>query len=148
MKLILMRHGEAHSKAASDFDRTLTSHGRKEVLTSVDRLAAYDLTIDLLLVSPYPRAQETAELVNERLGHLSLVTTEAVTPDIPVKEALTEFERYRQRIETLMVVMHQPIISSLVYYLTGIQQPMSTASIAVIDAPVLERDCCDLECVV
>ena len=148
MKLVLMRHGEAESYANSDFDRNLTSFGQEEAVASAKQLKTYDLEVDLMLVSPYPRARQTADLVLGVLGDVSLLVTASVTPDVTVAEALGEMEKYQADNACIMVVMHQPIIGSLVYYLTGVQQPMGTASVAIIEAPVLERDCCILESVI
>jgi len=148
MKLILMRHGEAESYAANDYDRNLTEYGRKEALASANSLRAYQPEIDLLLVSPYTRARQTADLVLEVLHPVPMVVTDQVTPDVSVAEAIRELEKQFLDRKCIMVVMHQPIIGSLVYYLTGVQQPMGTASVAMLDAPILERDCCTLECVI
>lgn len=148
MKLILMRHGEAESHAASDYDRNLTQSGQKEVRASALSLAAYQPRIDLLMVSPYPRARQTADLVIGVLGPVPMLVTDQVTPDVGVPQAIRELEKQCDDRQCIMVVMHQPIIGSLVYYLTGVQQPMGTASVAMLDAPILERDCCTLECVI
>ncbi|MBO6555683.1 MAG: phosphohistidine phosphatase SixA [Pseudomonadales bacterium] len=148
MKLILMRHGEAESYASTDFDRNLTSFGKEEALASANQLNTYSQRVDLMLVSPYPRARQTAELVSEVLERVPQVVTASVTPDVTVSEALGEMEKHRDGRQCVMAVMHQPIIGSLVYYLTGVQQPMGTASVAIIEAPVLERDCCTLESVI
>lgn len=148
MKLILMRHGEAESHAASDYDRNLTQFGQKEAVESANSLAAYQPDIDLLLVSPYQRARQTAGLVTGVLGPIPQLVTDQVTPDVRISQAIDELEKQFHGRQCIMVVMHQPIIGSLVYYLTGVQQPMGTASVAMLDAPILERDCCTLECVI
>lgn len=145
-----MRHGEAQSHAPSDIERNLTDFGMNEVRASVRSLLTYEPEIDLMLVSPYSRARQTADLVSELLGGKPMRVTDAVTPDVSVAHALAEIERQFEgpQIECIMVIMHQPIIGSLVYYLTGVQQPMRTAAVAMIEAPVWERDCCILECVI
>ena len=148
MKLLLMRHGEAESQAASDYERRLTDHGARQVAASVRRLLTYEFNIELLLVSPLPRARETADIVDELLGPVPMVVSDAVTPDATVAGAIEAFERQFKGRDCIMAVMHQPMIGSLVYYLTGVRQPMPTASLAVIEAPVLTSDCCSVECVI
>ena len=147
-----MRHGEALPQAAGDYERCLTEYGARQVVASVRRLLARDLNIELLLVSPYVRARQTADIANELLGGVPLVVSDAVIPEAGVAGAVEALEQASGSRDCIMVVMHQPIIGSLVYYLTGERRPMPTASVAVIETPAdthrLVLDCCNLECVI
>lgn len=63
MKIYIMRHGEAQQFAPSDAQRALTDRGRHES-EAVARACANQRGVkgfDLVLVSPYLRAQQTWE---------------------------------------------------------------------------------------
>ena len=66
MKLWILRHGEAEPHARSDAQRNLTEHGREQVRQAAAHLIGQ--SIDTILVSPYVRAQQTAEIVRKVLG--------------------------------------------------------------------------------
>lgn len=62
-RLILLRHGKAEADAPTgqDFDRALTSRGRRDVAIIAQKLAEAGYAPDLALVSPAARAKETWE---------------------------------------------------------------------------------------
>ncbi len=147
-KLILMRHGEAEMIAARDDQRRLTGHGRQEADKAACDLLTYQVDVEQLLVSPYVRARETAAIVAARLGGVAMLISEQVTPVSRTPAAVVAIETAFRRIDCGMVVTHQPLISSLVYFYTGIEQPMSTAAIAIIQGELFEQECCELTCVI
>ncbi|MDO5037129.1 MAG: histidine phosphatase family protein [Tissierellia bacterium] len=78
MDLILLRHGQSKAnkdKVIGTPEVSLTQLGRDQALKAGLRLKAKK--IDRVLVSPYTRAQETAQEVNKSLG-LSLETEDLV----------------------------------------------------------------------
>lgn len=67
MKIYIMRHGEAQQFAPSDAQRALTDRGRHES-EAVARACVNQRGVkgfDLVLVSPYLRAQQTWELLTD-----------------------------------------------------------------------------------
>jgi phosphohistidine phosphatase len=148
MILLLMRHGEAEVAAATDPQRPLTPYGQAEVIETAACLNALGHRFEKVLVSPYLRARQTAMLMLEHLADCEEEISGHITPDSSPQEAATAIESAFSGEDCGLVVMHQPIISRLVYYLTGEQRGMGTASVAVIDAPIIERGACELLCVV
>ena len=63
MKLWVLRHGQAEARAATDAQRPLTETGRQEALRMGEHLQGE--TLEVILASPYLRAQQTAELVRQ-----------------------------------------------------------------------------------
>jgi phosphohistidine phosphatase len=108
MKLWVLRHGEAHHQAPTDAERELTEAGRAEVLRSAAHLQG--LALDAIYASPYVRAQQTAELVRDALGHGE-----------PIK------------LENILLVSHQPLVSTLLGLLDNHEHHMGTASLAELD---------------
>lgn len=78
--LILMRHGKAvrDHEAPSDRARGLTDRGRNEAASIGAQIAQAGLAIDLALVSPARRTQETFEALQSTLGHTPARTLEGL----------------------------------------------------------------------
>ena len=133
MTLWLLRHGEAEPRARSDAERALTERGRKEVRRSAEHLRGRPLTY--ILVSPYLRAQQTAEIVREVLGlKLPLTTVGWATPDDSVREAAGHLDGYPGE---CLLVSHNPLLGNLSGLLIDghLQQPLGlhTASLVELD---------------
>lgn len=149
MKLLVMRHGEAELNARSDSDRSLTSFGRAQVVVVARRLSQMGLQVEESMVSPYLRARQTAAIMSQTLGGFwPEQVSDAITPNQSPEKAAVAIAECFDNIGIGLVVMHQPIISRLLYYLTGQDQSMETANLAVIEAPKILLGCCELECVI
>ncbi|MCC6077342.1 phosphohistidine phosphatase SixA [Pseudomonas sp. GCM10022188] len=135
MRLWLLRHGQAGPYVRSgDHLRELTEHGRREALHAAGHLLGEDL--DAILVSPYVRARQTADLVHEALGGgAKLITVDGVTPDDDPREALRMLAGRREG--KLLVVSHQPLIGMLagllVYGHLQTPLPFNTATLALLE---------------
>ena len=132
MKIWILRHGEAESHARRDAERELTAHGREQVLHSAALLIGQPL--DSILVSPYVRAQQTAELVRKALGFTSgLITVPWLTPESEPKFAVSKLPDSGN----VLLVSHQPfvgeLISLLVHGHVRQPQPMQTASLVELE---------------
>ena len=131
MKVWVLRHGEAEAHARSDDQRQLTDHGRKQVLKSAGHLLGQPL--QLILASPYVRAQQTAALVHQALGFdKQVVTVPWLTPESDPDRVIAELDALG--VEEVLLVSHQPLVGQLVGLLVdGNRQaaaPMGTASLA------------------
>ncbi|MDX1298714.1 MAG: phosphohistidine phosphatase SixA [Pseudomonas sp.] len=138
MKLWLLRHGEAEPTARSDAERNLTAHGRQQVREAAAFLQGRPL--QAVLVSPYVRAQQTADLLCEVLafsGARESVTW--LTPESNVRQAMRELDDYP--FKELLLVTHQPLVGALAGLLVhGHRQqplPMNTASLALLEGDAL-----------
>ncbi|MBA1231616.1 phosphohistidine phosphatase SixA [Pseudomonas viridiflava] len=134
MKVWILRHGEAQSRARSDAERELTAHGREEVLKSAVHLIGKPL--QKILASPYVRAQQTAGLVHRFLGFSEeIITVSWLTPDSDPRQVLDHLEALGAN--EVLLVSHQPLVGALIGLLThGSYQdaePMSTASLAELE---------------
>lgn len=131
MRLWVLRHGQAHSQAASDPVRELTEFGRDEIRRSAAHLHGQPL--QAILASPYVRAQQSAMLVRELIGfEPAVLTVPWLTPQSEPAEVLVQLKD--QPWEHLLLVSHQPMVGALL----GLLQhghyrqplPMDTASLA------------------
>ena len=115
-RLLLLRHGEAEpaGAAASDFERALTPHGRDQALQAAHRLRHAHCVPATILASPALRARETATIVAALLTRLQTLHYEASAyPGSP--EALLQLlGALPEGIESLLLVGHNPGLSTLV----------------------------------
>lgn len=135
MRLWLLRHGQAAPYVrVGDALRALTEQGRFEVLSAAIHLRGEPL--DVILSSPYIRAQQTAALVHNHLEQAPpLVTFDGITPDDSPSQALA---RLAARDEAnILVVSHQPLLGMLAGLLVHghLQEPVAfdTASLALLE---------------
>lgn len=137
MLLYIMRHGEAVSFAPTDAERPLTDRGRRQASFMVHSfLPALPTRV---IASPYVRAQETAAIVCEGLRIPAFETEAGITPEDDPFSVIRRLQDYEA--ETLLMVSHQPLVSSLVSLLAeGHLQggfPMATASVACLQTEVI-----------
>jgi len=137
VKLWLLRHGQAEPQAASDSQRALTAVGRDEIRRSAAHLLAEPP--QLLLVSPYLRAQQSAALVAEALGRIAQRSVPWLTPDSDPRQVLLELDRYAQ--QSILLVAHQPLLGELAGLLVhGHRQqplPLHTGSLVELEGEYL-----------
>lgn len=134
MKLWLLRHGEAEPKARTDAERNLNDAGKLEVRESAAQLRGRHL--QAILVSPYNRAQQTAEIVRQVLGFSGAVETVPwLTPESDPGDALLYLGRRSE--EEILLVTHQPLVGALGDLLINGRRdtplPMATASLAELE---------------
>jgi phosphohistidine phosphatase len=138
VKLWLLRHGEAEPSARTDALRNLTAHGRQQAREAAEHLQGRALQV--VLVSPYVRAQQTADLACKVLGFTGTRQTVSwLTPDSDLRQALRELDGYA--VDELLLVTHQPFVGALAGLLVhGHRQqplPMNTASLALLEGDEL-----------
>jgi len=137
MKLWVLRHGKAEPYGSRpDSERTLTDHGRQEVLSSAAHLIGQPLTA--IYASPYLRAQQTAQLVREALGfEPEIRTVEWLTPGTDPDKVAEQLVA----VSNVLLVSHNPLVGNLLSYLQhGAGYPpekVGTAGLAELESPEL-----------
>lgn len=138
MQLFLMRHGDAGFNAQSDADRTLTDLGRHHTALMSNWLARTVTDFDLVLVSPYLRAQQTWQEVNKHFSEPRkwLVVDDLVPSGDPASVAalvLAYGELYKA--DKVLVIAHMPLLGYLVSELVaGVEPPLfATSGITLVD---------------
>ena len=100
-----------------DADRALTSEGAKKLQQVLRRARAIDVQPPLILTSPYRRARETAQVAAEALRNgSSLVETPALTPESSPEAVWDEIRVHKSEAQ-IMIVGHEPLLSSVYAYL-------------------------------
>ena len=166
MLLVIARHGEASFDAAQDCDRALTCEGESAVLSAFERYLDYrvrlsgdicrsgcEQSLSAVLVSPYRRAQETAQLAVKTATRFrfpcQLETCALLVPEGAARDCLRRIEACEEAgVEELWLIGHNPLLSSLLALLvdgsSGTQDsmpPLATSEIVELEAEVFGAGC-------
>ncbi|MGF1910320.1 phosphohistidine phosphatase SixA [Vibrio kasasachensis] len=116
MKIVIMRHGEAETFAQTDAERALTSFGRTASKDVAQRCTQHGVTqFDKVLVSPYKRAKQTWQELEDIFDAKGVVLCEDITPygdSVTVADflqALIEVES----LDSVLLVSHLPLVGYL-----------------------------------
>ncbi len=121
MELYLLRHGIADdlTPGQSDADRALTAEGKKKLREILKVAAKAELRPSLILSSPYRRARETALLAAKHLQYEGdVLETQSILPHATPQEVWEEVRMHKDE-RALLLVAHEPLLSSSAAYLLG-----------------------------
>lgn len=127
MLLLLLRHAEAEPHRADDFSRRLTERGEKQASKVGSFLAGRKILPDLILTSPVLRAKQTASIAAGELGGCSPTEVPWLSCGMNPERALAELAGHA-KLESMMIVGHEPDFSTLVAHLLDLG---SSASVNV-----------------
>ncbi len=137
MLLYLLRHGiaEDHGSRGSDSERELTNEGREKTGLAMQAARAMRLVPPVLVISsPYARARQTAEIaMSEFARHAELEISTALVPSADIHTTMALVAEAIKRLSPLMLVGHEPHLSSFGSALLGSTTPvieMKKASLA------------------
>jgi phosphohistidine phosphatase len=130
MDLYLLRHAIAEERSGSqpggDSQRRLTNHGARKMHRVAKGMKALELEFDLILSSPYLRAKETAEIVAKVFDQDKVLQlAPALTPDGNPRDLIEDLIRDHPRRKHILVVGHEPYLSSLISLLLSGKTDMS-----------------------
>jgi len=119
MKLYILRHGEAAEhgdpKFKNDADRPLTPKGIQRTKLLAYTMRQMETSFDVIFSSPLVRARETAEIVERGLRlHGRLEFSDHLAPAGDVEKLLALLNGLRPAPESLLLVGHEPYLSSLI----------------------------------
>jgi phosphohistidine phosphatase len=138
VNLYIMRHGDAQPYATSDEVRQLTPRGIAEVKKNGEWLKQKVSGFDLVLVSPYVRAQQTQQIICDMIETpTKLETTEDLVPEGSPENIHDYIDAAIQldHPKNILLVSHMPLVSYLVEELSidRISPIFPTAGIAYIE---------------
>lgn len=119
MDVYLLRHGVAEegSAGAPDSERALTTEGVRKLQPVLRAAKAAGLDPSMILTSPYKRARQTAQVAAEELGYKGdLIETACLIPSARPEAVWDEIRVYRGS-PALLLVSHEPLMSSTLAYL-------------------------------
>ncbi len=144
MLLTFIRHAEASLSAAVNFKRELTERGKQQA----HQLAAFFSRLknqpQLVLTSPVVRARQTAEAISQRLESARLLEQSWLASGMAPEIYISELRAFSQ-FENVLLVGHEPDLSSTIAFLLGNQNPenlkMRKASICALKIQSLGPGC-------
>lgn len=144
MILTLLRHGQAGT-AAYDEARELTSLGVSQTEQCCQSALDFLMPpLDMMVVSPYQRAQQTAEIARQYFLPKFTITTDVLTPESPLPVLIELLNEKISQLETqapsILLVGHQPLLGNLLSYLTGdrhMAYGVTTSSLSVLELDAL-----------
>jgi phosphohistidine phosphatase len=134
-QLWLLRHGDAEPHGTRpDAERRLTAHGEDQARTAGVALTRLRVDFDATLFSPKTRARQTAELAavqwsEEQRARLSVHPP--LAGDFGAQQALAELAGLTAD-GRLLLVGHEPDLSSIAGDLTGARVDLKKGGLAVV----------------
>lgn len=138
MRLYIVRHGEAETRANSDAERALTGRGRAAVAEIWQSLRRDGVQVARLVHSPYLRARQTADVIAECYPGIRLETCGLLTPDDPVMPVI-DWLANQPTLEGCVLVSHMPLVAALTGALAdgvSARVPFSVGTVACLDMEV------------
>jgi phosphohistidine phosphatase len=119
VRLLIVRHGPSESRDPvrwpSDDHRPLSREGRRETREAAAGIASLEREVRAVVTSPAIRARATAEIVRDRLGIRSKLTSWGeLAPGTPAVRALDRLAGEAGARLTLVLVGHEPQLGELV----------------------------------
>lgn len=137
MQVFIMRHGDAALHATSDASRPLTHCGNEESRQMAIWLDHQSPNIERVLVSPYLRASQTLAAVRQ---FLLLPSQQEVLPQLTPDGQPEFMVSYLslladEKINTVLVISHLPLVGYLVSELCPQEVPpmFATSAVACVD---------------
>ncbi|HWK53480.1 MAG TPA: phosphohistidine phosphatase SixA [Hyphomicrobiales bacterium] len=117
MNLYLLRHGEAEVRAASDSLRQLTPRGIEDVHMVARQFATKGVVLERCFVSPYLRAQQTAnEFLRELHQEPLREECKLLSPEVGAVDVMAFLQNLQE--SHILLVGHNPLLSELASLLT------------------------------
>ena len=115
MEIYVLRHGIAVDRGSpgykKDSDRPLTNEGEEKVHQIAKAILAMDLKFDVILSSPYVRAQQTAQIVATEIDE-EVTLSELLIPNGNPLELIRELND--EKAQRVLLVGHEPYLSGLI----------------------------------
>ncbi|SBT18899.1 Phosphohistidine phosphatase SixA [Marinomonas gallaica] len=145
-RLYILRHGNAEPYCyEQDAQRALTKQGIEEVRSTAKQFSVLGEKLDAVFVSPYLRAQQTAnEFLRVSGSQATPETLDSITPS--GKELDVALWLHDLPYESILLVTHQPFAFELVEMLADAPLPynfqMTTATMASLEGELFATACC------
>lgn len=137
--LFILRHAKSsweNAEHLSDFERPLNKRGLEAAPLMGEVMKKQQFQPEIILSSPARRARQTAEIIRKKAEIKGEIKYEERIYEASPARLLEVVSEQADKIESLMLVGHNPGFEGLVRFLTGQIEPMPTAALAVIDLKI------------
>jgi len=137
-RLLLMRHAKSSwdNSDLADFDRPLNDRGEAAAPFMGELIAGRGLAPEEIVSSPAKRALQTATLVKESGGIEAPIRLDERIYEAGAQTLKQVASEFRDELDIMMMIGHNPGFEGFVSFLTGKQESMPTAALAVIDLDI------------
>jgi phosphohistidine phosphatase len=147
MIIYFLRHADAEDFVDSDFTRKLTPKGLDQAERVGNFCKQNGIKPEVFLTSPLVRASQTAEIVGKKTG-VTPVIADWLACGMPPATLIEKLKPISPK-SSVLLVGHEPDLSTSVSYLLGLPEPVNfpirKASLTAIDAPWLDQGSGTLE---
>ncbi|MEP0176433.1 MAG: phosphohistidine phosphatase SixA [Paraglaciecola sp.] len=143
MKLAIMRHGQAEVLSEPDETRALTVLGKQQVSDASNWLAKQlgeNTKIDLALVSPYLRTQQTYDELTSVVNVVTKIDTSDIVPEgdpAIFHDYLDALISQSPSYKTVLVISHMPFVC---YFLEEISKSKKSMLFDTSSTVIVEYD--------
>lgn len=136
--LYLLRHAKSSwdDTTLKDFDRPLNQRGLKAAPKIGAYMRKHKVRPDVVISSPAMRAKQTTTIVAEAAGLTNAITFNEAIYEASAQKLFHIVVSFEDRVESAMMVGHNPGFEELVAALTGENKRLPTGALACIDFPV------------
>ena len=133
-----MRHAKSSwdDSDLADFDRPLSDRGEAAAPFMGELIAGRGLAPEEIVSSPAKRALQTATLVKESGGIEAPIRLDERIYEAGAQTLKQVASEFRDELDIMMMIGHNPGFEGFVSFLTGRQESMPTAALAVIDLDI------------
>lgn len=120
-QIFLVRHGKSSWKdmKLDDFDRPLNGRGKKDVPFMAKLLAEDNILPDLIISSPAKRTLSTAKIISAAVGYSAdKIKQDERIYEADVRDILTVINEVPEDIKILMLIGHNPSLTSISNYIS------------------------------
>ena len=138
-KLLLLRHGNASlpDSGIADYDRPLNSRGKKEISNIAYKLLEKKLIPDIIIASAAERALSSADIVRNIIkisdNDKSLLRETETLYSASIPEYIDILKSQKETISTILIIAHNPAISSFGSRMTGKHIGMGTGNLCLLE---------------
>jgi phosphohistidine phosphatase len=115
MEIFILRHGIAVARGTpgykKDGDRPLTKEGEERTHQIAEAMLGIGLKFDLILSSPYVRAEQTAQIVAREFD-VEVTITKSLVPGANALDLIGEINEAKP--DRVLLVGHEPDLSRLI----------------------------------
>jgi phosphohistidine phosphatase len=136
--VLILRHAKSSwaSDTLPDHDRPLNERGKRDAPRIGRLLREEDLLPDLILTSTAARARATAHLVADASGYEGDIKKSRSFFHAPAGTFVQALRRLPDEYERVLLVAHNPGLEELLDALTGEEETLPTAALAVVTLPI------------
>lgn len=140
--LYILRHAKSSwvDNSLADFDRPLNERGLNAAPFIGEVMARKGIQPEVIISSPAKRAMHTAELVKEASGSNSPIQYDERIYEASPHALKLVISQIGEKIDSAMIVGHNPGIEGLIKYLTDRSESMPTAALAAISLDIAGWD--------